>query len=59
MPAVSKKQQQFMAICAHSPGKARGKCPSKKVAQEFSHKPSGGYGPHDRMRDKIKSAMRG
>lgn len=43
MPAKSKKQQQFMAICAHSPGKARGKCPSHKVAQEFSHKPVGGY----------------
>lgn len=43
MPAKSKKQQQFMAICAHSPGKARGNCPSKKVAMEFSHKPPGGY----------------
>ena len=32
-----------MAMCAHSPGKARGKCPSKKVAREFSHKPAGGY----------------
>ena len=39
MPAVSKKQQQFMAICVHNPSKARGKCPSKKVAREFSHKP--------------------
>ena len=27
-----------MAICAHEPGKARGKCPSKKVAREFSFK---------------------
>lgn len=33
-----------MAICAHTPGKARGKCPSKKVAREFSFKPKGGYG---------------
>ena len=32
-----------MAICAHSPGKARGKCPSKKVATEFAHKPKAGY----------------
>lgn len=32
-----------MAICAHSPGKAKGKCPSKEVAREFSHKPEGGY----------------
>ena len=43
MPAVSKKQQQFMAICAHSPDKAKGACPSSKVAEEFSHKPKGGY----------------
>ena len=39
MPAVSKKQQKFMAICAHSPGKANKPCPSKAVAREFSHKP--------------------
>jgi hypothetical protein len=37
MPAKTKKQQQFMAICAHSPKKAKGKCPSMKVAKEFSH----------------------
>lgn len=43
MPAKSKKQQQFMAICAHDKSKARGNCPSKKVAMEFSHKPEGGY----------------
>lgn len=43
MPAKSKRQQQFMAICAHTPSKARGACPSKKVAMEFSHKPEGGY----------------
>ena len=43
MPAKSKKQQQFMAICAHSPSHAKGKCPSKSVAKEFSHKPKGGY----------------
>lgn len=38
MPAVSERQRKFMAICAHTPGKARGKCPSKKVAREFSFK---------------------
>jgi len=43
MPAKSKAQQQFMAICAHTPGKARGKCPSRAVAEEFSHKPAQGY----------------
>lgn len=46
MPAKTARQQKFMALCAHSPGKARGKCPSHKVAQEFSHKPAGGYRRH-------------
>ncbi len=39
VPAVSRKQQKFMAICAHNPSKARGKCPSHKVSEEFSHNP--------------------
>ena len=43
MPAKSAKQQKFMAICAHTPDKAKGNCPSQKVAAEFSHKPKGGY----------------
>jgi hypothetical protein len=42
-PAVSERQRKFMAICSHEPGKAKGKCPSKKVAREFSKKPKGGY----------------
>jgi hypothetical protein len=37
-PAVSDKQQRFMAMCSHDPGKAQGKCPSKSVAKEFDHK---------------------
>jgi hypothetical protein len=49
MPATSKKQQQFMAICAHSKGKAQGKCPSRAVAEEFSHKPKSGYKKRKRM----------
>lgn len=33
-----------MAMCAHNPNKAKGKCPPKKVAKEFSSKkPKGGY----------------
>ena len=43
MPATSSRQQKFMGICAHNPGKAKGACPSKKVAREFSHKPKSGY----------------
>lgn len=44
MPAVSRKQQRFMAMCEHNPGKARGKCPSKKVAHEFAQMPKTGGG---------------
>ena len=43
MPAKTAKQQRFMAMCAHTPSKAKGKCPSKKVAKEFSRKPVEGY----------------
>lgn len=38
MPAKTPRQQKFMAICAHNPSHARGKCPSHDVAEEFSHK---------------------
>jgi hypothetical protein len=44
MPAKSRKQQRFMAMCAHNPRHASGKCPDKKTAREFSHKPRKGYG---------------
>lgn len=36
MPAVSKKQQRFMAMCTHDRVHAYGKCPSEKVSREFS-----------------------
>jgi hypothetical protein len=35
-PATSGKQARFMRACAHG-AKMRSKCPSKKVAREFSH----------------------
>lgn len=43
MPAVSKAQQKFMAMCRTPKGrkKARGKCPPMSVAEEFSHAPEG------------------
>ena len=31
-----------MGLCAHHPAAAKGKCPPKKVAAEFAHKPAGG-----------------
>ncbi len=45
MPAKSKKQQKFMGMCTTAAGrkKAKGKCPSKKVAKKYSKKPKGGY----------------
>jgi len=52
MPAKSARQQKFMAICSHTPGKSKGKCPSHEVAQEFSHKPEGGYKPRIKKRDR-------
>ena len=37
MPSKTRKQRNFMAMCASSKGraKAKGKCPPKKVAREF------------------------
>ncbi len=43
MPAVSKKQQRFMGMCAHS-NHPPDQCPDRKVAREFSYKPKSGYG---------------
>jgi len=40
MPARSAKEQRFMGMCLTKKGrkKARGKCPSKKVARKFARK---------------------
>ncbi len=57
MPAVSKAQQQFMAICQHSPQHARGKCPSKKVASEFSGTSTKGLPSHAGKKSSLKSKM--
>jgi hypothetical protein len=46
MPAVSRVQQRYMAGCAHNPSAMHGQCPPHKVAEEFSHKPKGGYPYH-------------
>jgi len=35
MPATTRRQARFMALCYSNPGKAKKKCPSKKVAHEF------------------------
>ena len=37
MPAKTRKQQKFMAMCSTTKGrkKVKGKCPPKKVARKF------------------------
>ena len=44
MPARSKAQQRFFALCQHNPKHARGKCPDmpKAKMQEFSATPTKG-----------------
>jgi len=39
MPAKTRRQQRYMAMCSTSKGraKAKGKCPPLKVAKEFRH----------------------
>lgn len=43
MPAESAKQQRFTGMIAHNPEMAKEKGISQNVAEEFSHKPAGGY----------------
>lgn len=40
MPAKSAKQRRFMGMCLTKKGraKAKGKCPSKKVARKYARK---------------------
>lgn len=35
MPYKSSKQKRFFRMCANSPQKAKGKCPPKRVIEEF------------------------
>jgi hypothetical protein len=58
MPAVSKAQQKFMAICEHDPQHAKGKCPSADVASEFSSTPTTNLPYHVKSKTKsLKSRM--
>lgn len=41
MPAKSKEQQKFMAMCLYSPEKVKGECPPRKVAKEFAQTKKG------------------
>jgi hypothetical protein len=42
MPAKSSKQQRYMGMIAHMKHPPKGS-PPHDVAEEFSHKPKGGY----------------
>ena len=44
MPAKSKAQQRFMAMCAHEPAHTRGTCPDmpRKSLREFASTPTKG-----------------
>ena len=44
MPAVSKAQQKYMAICEHNPQHAQGKCPdmSKSEMHDYAATPTKG-----------------
>lgn len=48
MPAVSKAQQGLMALCLHSPEKARKPCPSNTVAREYASTKTTGLPAHKR-----------
>lgn len=50
MPAKSKSQQRFMGMCAHNPEKAKGDCPPKEVAKEFSKTKSKNLPEHAKKR---------
>ena len=55
MPAVSKAQQKFMAICEHDPQHAQGKCPNMSQQQfhDYAATPLTGL-PNKKPADKLK-----
>ena len=58
MPATSKAQQRFFAMCEHDPQHAQGKCPnmSQEKMHEYAATPLGGL-PNRVPRNKLKSRM--
>ena len=57
MPAKSAKQQRYMGMLAHDSAKRKQAGVSKKVAEEFAHKPPGGYGAAAKRSTKGSPAM--
>jgi len=56
MPAVSKAQQQFFAICEHNPKHAQGKCPDmpKKKMSEWASTPTKGLPKRVKAKKSLK-----
>ena len=54
MPAVSKSQQRFMAMCEHDPKHARGECPDKETAREFARTPRKGLPERKRRKPRAE-----
>lgn len=60
MPAVSRSQQRFMAMCKHSPKHAQGECPDEKTAGEFARTPHKGLPERKgRRKPKVRYPMPG
>lgn len=53
MPAVSKSQQRFMAMCEHNPKHAKGECPDEKTSREFARTPRKGLPERKRRKPKV------
>lgn len=60
MPARSKAQQAFMAVCEHEPRHARGQCPKMTKAQlhDFAATPTTGLPDHVLTADDIRDGHR-
>lgn len=54
MPSTSAKQHNYFALCAHSPDKARKKCPPKKVSAEFLAADAARKGKHGAVKAMLK-----
>jgi len=56
MPAKSKAQQRFMAMCSHNPSHASGTCPDMSVEdmRDFAKTPRKGLPEHTKPKKKDK-----
>ena len=61
MPATSKAQQRFMAICEHNPQHAQGQCPDMTHQQmhDFAATPTKGLPNHAKSKSLKKRMTNG